>query len=189
MQQDGRQAVLLQGELVRLRAYSREDLPKARAMINDPEVRQFLMPGIPWPLRPEDEEKWYETLDPFGTGPYSLAIERLSDGEYLGGCGVNHVDWKNSKAEVGIFLGKQYWGFGYGTDALRVLVSFVFDEMNMHKVYLRVYSFNERAIQVYKSLGFKVDGVLRDNVFRDGQYHDELEMSVLRNEWRQLQSK
>jgi len=84
---------------------------------------------------------------------------------------------------VGIFLGKMHWNHGYGTDALSVLVDFCFNEMNLHKVYLYVFSYNERAIHTYEKIGFKVDATLRDNIFKDGKYQDELVMSILRSEW------
>jgi RimJ/RimL family protein N-acetyltransferase len=174
---------VLEGNLVRLRAYKREDLEKAREMYNDPDVNKFLRPGIPYPLRVEDEVKWYESLNPLGDGAYSFAIERISDGEYIGSCGIDAVDWKNSHAAVGIFLGKKYWDRGYGTDAFSTLIDFCFSEMNLHRIYLYVFQFNQRAIHTYEKIGFKVDGTLRENVFKNGKYQDELVMSILRNEW------
>lgn len=174
---------MLQGKVIGLRAYQHEDLEKARSIYNDPEVSQYLRPGIPYPLKVEDEEKWYESQNPFGNGPYAFAIERLSDGEYIGSCGIDTVDWKNSRASVGIFLGKEYWGRGMGTETITLLLDFCFSEMNLHKVYLYVFSFNERAIKCYEKVGFKLDGTLRENVFKNGQYRDELVMSMLRPEW------
>lgn len=171
------------GNLVRLRAYEKNDLEIARKFVNDPEVKKYLIPGIPFPLRVDDEEKWYNSLNPFGKGEYSFAIERIEDGKYIGGCGINKVDWKNSVAEVGIFLGKPYWNKGYGTDAMRVLVNFIFSEMNINKVKLEVFSFNERAIRSYEKVGFKIEGALREEIFRNGKYYNVIVMGLLRKEW------
>ena len=175
---------MLEGELVRLRAYRREDIDKVLRYINDPEVKKYLIPGIPFPLRKEDEEKWYQNLDAFSTKSYSFAIETLSDEEYIGGCGINNIDWKNSVAMVGIFLGRPHWNKGYGTDAMKVLVRFIFDEMNINKIKLGVYGFNKRAIRVYEKVGFKVEGVLREELYREGKYHDVYIMGLLRREWK-----
>ncbi len=172
------------GKLVRLRAYDRKDIDKAWEYVNDPEVKRFLVPGIPFPLRKDDEAKWYESLNPSSTNSYSFAIERLADGEYIGGCGINEVDWKNSHALVGIFLGKQFCNNGYSTDAMRVLVNFIFSEMNLHKVSLLTYGFNKRAIRSYEKVGFKVEGVLKENIYREGRYHDEIIMSIFKEEWK-----
>lgn len=108
----------------------------------------------------------------------------MEDNEYIGGCGINHVDWKNSRAEVGIFLGKPFWNKVYGTDAMRVLVNFIFNEMNLNKISLNVYSFNERAIRSYEKVGFKVEGVLKQHIYREGHYHDEIIMAILKSEWK-----
>jgi len=66
---------MLEGNLVRLRAYERDDLEKARMIYNDPEVNKYLRPDIPYPLRVEDEIKWYERLDPFGRGVILLPLK------------------------------------------------------------------------------------------------------------------
>jgi len=176
---------MFEGKKVLLREYRKEDVKKAWEYINDPDVKRFLMPGIPYPLRLEEEEKWFEGQSSSGD-TYNFAIVLKDTGEYIGGCGINTVDWKNSHACVGIFLGKKFWSKGYGTDAMKVLVNFIFSQMNINKVYLYVYSFNKRAIRSYEKCGFKIEGRLREHIFRDGKYHDEYIMSILRNEWKEL---
>ncbi|SHE36359.1 Protein N-acetyltransferase, RimJ/RimL family [Marinitoga hydrogenitolerans DSM 16785] len=171
------------GYLVKLRAYSKKDLDKTLEYINDLEVRKYINPGIVFPFRYEDEEKWYESINPDNGGKYTFAIEKIEDNKYIGGCGINEIDWKNSVATVGIFIGKPFWNKGYGTEAMKLLVNFVFNEMNINKVKLSVFSFNKRAIRSYEKIGFKVEGVLREEIFRDGIYHDEIIMGILRKEW------
>ncbi|OQY09032.1 MAG: GNAT family N-acetyltransferase [Marinitoga sp. 4572_148] len=175
---------MIEGKFVRLRAYSKNDLKKALEYINDYEIKKFLTPGIPFPYKMEDEEKWYENINPNGKGIYDFAIELKETNEYIGGCGINNVDWKNSVATVGVFIGKPFFNKGYGTEAMDLLVDFVFNEMNMNKVKLHVFSFNKRAIKSYEKVGFKVEGVLREQIFREGKYHDEIIMGLLRREWK-----
>ncbi|MBO8161851.1 MAG: GNAT family N-acetyltransferase, partial [Thermosipho sp. (in: Bacteria)] len=98
----------------------------------------------------------------------------------------NNIDWKNSVATVGIFLGRPHWNKGYGTDAMKVLVRFIFNEMNINKVKLSVYSFNKRGIRAYEKAGFKIEGVLREELFREGKYHDVYVMGILKNEWKNM---
>lgn len=173
------------GKMVKLRPYKKEDIPRILELINDEEIKSLLTPGIPFPYTFEDEVKWMDSLTAISSGVYSFAIETLSEGLYIGGCGVNSVDWKNSVVEVGIFIGdKAYLSKGYGTDAMRTLINFIFDEMNIHKVKLNVYSFNPRAIRSYEKLGFTKEGVLRKELFRAGAYHDIHVMGLFREEWR-----
>jgi len=171
------------GEKVKLREYKKEDIKQAQEYVNDPEIKSFLAPGIPFLYTYEDELKWFES-NTATKDTYNFAIETLAESKYIGGCGINSIDWKNSVAVVGIFIGdKNYWSKGYGTDAMKVLVSFIFDEMNINKVKLHVYSFNPRAIKSYEKCGFVKEGVLRQEIFRRGQYHDEIVMGLLREEF------
>ena len=171
------------GQKTRLRGYRKEDIDAALAFINDPEVKHYLAPGIPFPLTRQDEEKFFENNSAFND-TYSFAIETLK-GRYIGGCGINHVDWKNRFCEIGIFIGdKSLWGKGFGTDAFGVLVNFAFAQMNLDKVKLRVYDFNQRGIKSYLKLGFVQEGVMRRELFRDGEYHDIIMMGLLREEWK-----
>lgn len=179
---------MFDGKKVRLRAYRKEDIPQALEYINDPEVKRNLVIGVPFPLRLEDEEKFFENISA-AKDTYSFAIETLDGSNYIGGCGMNQVDWKNRYAVVGIFIGdEQYRGKGYGSDAMRILLRFIFDEMNMNRVKLFVFSFNQRAIKSYLKCGFKQEGTQRQEMFRDGQYHDTIVMGILRSEWEKLNS-
>lgn len=173
---------MFEGKLIRLREYHKEDIPLAWKYINDPEVRRNLTPGVPFPMRLEDEEKWYEQQEA-GKDTFNFAIERKEDNTYLGGCGINEVDWKNRCVTVGIFLAREYWDKSYGTDAMKTLLRFIFEQMNTHRVELRTYSFNPRAQRSYEKCGFKREAILRQRVFRDGQYHDEIVMAILYKEW------
>lgn len=171
------------GELVRLRDYGKEDLEMAKKFVNTPEVKQYVEPGIPYLYTLANEEKWYEAISA-NSDTYNFAIEDRKTGKYLGGCGVNEVDWKNSKVVVGIFIGaSEYRNKGYGTDAMKVLVKFIFEQMNINKVKLGAYSFNQRAIRCYEKVGFQVEGVLKEELFRNGKYHDIVEMSIFKKDY------
>lgn len=173
---------MYEGTLVRLRSYKREDIQTVTRYINDEEVKRNLSPGIPFPYTIEDEERWYESNTAL-KDTYNFAIETLKDSVYLGGCGINEIDWKNSKVVVGIFIGnKEYWNKGYGTDAMKVLIKFIFEQMNINKIKLNVYSFNERAIRCYEKCGFIREGVLRQEIYRDGKYYDEIVMGLLKSQ-------
>ena len=92
------------------------------------------------------------------------------------------MNWLSRVALVEIMIGdKDYLDKGYGTDAMKTLISFIFDSMNINKVRLSTFSFNERAIKSYKKCGFTVEGVLKNEIFKDGKYYDEIIMSIFRN--------
>ena len=115
---------------------------------------------------------------------YKFAIETIEESAFIGGCSTNDIDWKNSVATIGIFIGnKGYLGRGYGTDATKTLVAFLFNQMNINKIRLTCYSFNTRAIESYKKCGFVIEGVLRQKIFKDGKYHDRIAMGLLQNDF------
>ncbi len=166
------------GEKVFLRAYKEEDIPFAIKYMNDRELKKLLVTTIPFPMTPWEEEDFVKSQNSNNNGKYNFAIEDIESGKYIGGCGINDINWLSRVATVGIMIGdKDYWGKGYGTDAMKILVDFIFNNMNINKVKLGVFSFNEIAIKSYKKCGFEVEGVLKDELFKDGKYHDEIIMA------------
>jgi RimJ/RimL family protein N-acetyltransferase len=174
---------MIVGERVRLRPIEREDLPRYVRWFSDPEVRRHLLLYLPFSLA--QEERWFENLlNRLEKGDDVLLAIETADGVHIGNIGLHSIDWKNRSTELGIAIGeKEYWGQGYGTDAIRTLLGLAFEEMNLHRVFLRVDIDNERGIRCYEKCGFHRDGTLREAIFREGQYHDQLMMSVLVSEY------
>ncbi len=171
------------GKKVRLREYRKEDIPLKMTYINDPEISGSLTPDVPYPMTLHEEEKWFQSITAV-SDTYKFAIETLNDNQFIGGCSINSVDWKNSVATVGIFIGnKKYRSGGYGSDAMRVLLDFIFMQMNINKVRLTVYSYNESAIICYEKCGYKVEGILRQEIYKDGKYYDKISMGLLKAEY------
>lgn len=171
------------GKLVKLRAYKEEDIEKAVEFINDEEVKKFLDSNIPFPMTKWQEEEWVRSRKANADFTYDFAIEDLETGKYIGGCSINECDVKNRTCTIGIMIGdKDYWSKGYGSDALKVLIKFIFEEVNMNKIKLKVFSFNTRAIACYKKVGFKEEGILKKELYRNGKYHDEILMAIFKNE-------
>ncbi|HDN79985.1 MAG: N-acetyltransferase [Chloroflexi bacterium] len=172
---------MLRGRKVRLRAPEREDLPLFVRWLNDTEVTRYLT--LYWPLSMAEEEQWFENL--LKRENDRVFVIETEEGKPIGNMGLHNIDWKNRKAVLGIFIGeKDYWGKGYGTDAIKTLLRFAFEELNLNRVELRVFEFNTRAIRCYEKCGFVTEGRLRQSLFRNGRYHDELVMAVLREEWK-----
>ena len=83
---------------------------------------------------------------------------------------------------VWIYLDKRCWNKGYGKEAVLLLLEFAFKSLNLNKVYLDVGAFNQKAVNIYKSLGFEKDGILRQDVYMNGQYIDVIRMSAIESE-------
>lgn len=169
---------MYEGRLVRLRAFERDDLDANHAFVNDYETVRGMISGIPFPSSMADEQRWLDQQTSYTRGEYQFAIED-GGGDLVGRCGVIRLDWKNRVAEVAIMLGAPYRGRGYGTEAMALLTSFCFREMNLHKVKVSVFDFNAAAIRCYEKCGFVREGVLRGEIFRDGAYRDVVLMAKI----------
>jgi RimJ/RimL family protein N-acetyltransferase len=175
---------MIEGEKVRIRAIEKSDIAEIMKWINDPEVKSNLL--MRYPVSQYQEERWIETaLAADNQRNKTFALE-TKDGVYLGGIGLHKIDWENSNAEVGIVIGKkEYWNKGYGTDAMLAILDFGFNQMNLHRIYLRVFEFNQRGIRSYEKCGFQKEGVLRQDRYRQGRYYNTIIMGILKEEFRQ----
>jgi RimJ/RimL family protein N-acetyltransferase len=170
------------GTRVYLRPLEREDAPVFMAWLNDPEVTRTLVARRP--INRRAEEEFIDQLT-HSDDRISLGIALRQGDRLIGGTGLHQIDWRNRHAGFGITVGdKAEWGKGYGSEATRLIVGHAFATLNLNRVWLHVYEYNERALRTYEKLGFKREGVLRQDNFREGRYWDTIVMAVLREEWR-----
>ncbi|MGN0778626.1 MAG: GNAT family N-acetyltransferase [Aristaeellaceae bacterium] len=162
---------MLEGRLVRLRAFEQGDLDANHAFVNDADTLRGMLSGIPFPASYADERRWLEQQTSYTRGEYQFAVEDF-EGDLVGRCGINRLDWKNRVAELGIMIGTPYRRRGYGREAMELLCDFCFREMNLHKLKVSVFAFNEPAIRCYEGCGFKREGLLKSELWRDGAYRD-----------------
>jgi RimJ/RimL family protein N-acetyltransferase len=180
---------MLRGERVYLRAAERDDIPIFVRWMTDAETTSFL--SMRSPLSLEMEEDWFErTTAQQGKDGYFFTICRLDDDRPIGTIGLFGLDPYNGKAGLGITIGeKQLWGQGYGSDALNALVDFGFGALRLERIWLEVYDFNTRGRRSYEKCGFILEGTERHAAYREGRYVDVHLMSILRDEWQQLERK
>jgi RimJ/RimL family protein N-acetyltransferase len=175
-------ALLLRGELVRLAALNLEaDAEGFARWSRDSEYLRLL---DSMPARPESNRQFTQNLTEWlASHDFLFAVRALADDRLLGFMELEGLRWAHGDAWVGIGLGeREYWGRGYGTDAMRVMLRFAFTELNLRRVSLTVYEYNRRAIRSYEKAGFVVEGRVRQCLNRDGQWWDMLCMGILKEE-------
>ena len=164
-----------------LRPLERADAPQAAAWLNDPEVHYTLRTCFPITLRAEEEY-----IDRVTRSEHDLALVIVlrQDDRAIGLVGLHEIDLRNRHASFGITLGdKSSWGQGHGTEATQLIVGHAFATLNLNRVWLEVYEYNTRGLRAYEKAGFRREGVLRQDNFRDGRYWDTILMAILREEW------
>ena len=126
------------------------------------------------------EEKWI--LE--NQNDYNFAIVLREGDELIGNVSLVDVDNLNQTATLGIFIGeKDNRNKGYGKEAIKLILDYGFNVLNLKNVMLSVYSFNERAVNTYKKVGFKKIGERRKSVYRDNEYYNEVFMDILKDEF------
>lgn len=168
---------------INLRGYKQEDIDVLYGYFQDRELRESLMVSHPYPFTKVGMTNFVNTSMEPKLDKIEFAIENL-DGLLIGGCSIKEIDYKNSHASLGLFFGKNHQGKGYGQDSLKEICNYIFQELNLNKVKLRVFSFNTQGIACYKKVGFIQEGIARKEVFRRGEYHDSIIMGLLRSEFR-----
>lgn len=175
------------GNLVRLRPAEAEDVPLFVRWLSNPELRYYVTIRY---MSEALEKRWFEGMvtSTSGAAPARLhfVIETLDDAHPIGIVGLEDINWRDRNAEFGIIVGEpDFWGRGYGSDALRTILDVGFRWFNLHRIFLHVVAENARAIRSYEKCGFTHEGRLRDAVFIDGAYHDLLLMGILACEFNQ----
>ena len=174
---------ILVGERVRLRGVREDDLTTLAQWEMDPGRMATLTNWVAPPSEAAAKEriaKWSANEN----DNLGFAIETLGDLPVLvGNIGIWGVRPKDRCATLGIALGRQYIGRGYGTDAMRIIVDYGFREMGLHRIQLGVAPFNPAGIRAYEKAGFVEEGRLRESVLHDGRWYDEVLMSIIDHEW------
>ncbi len=175
--------VILQGEKCTLRPLMKEDAKVLAQMVNSPEAREYLQ--MVFPINDIAEEKWIERLYR-GYPQNDIVYGIVVDGRLVGTVGLHNINWTSRHATFGIAIWlPEYFGKGMGTEATKLMLQYAFDYLNMHRVKLEVYEYNERAIHVYKKLGFVEEGRWRKQRYLKGRYYDVILMGILKEEWEQ----
>lgn len=175
--------MLFESSRLKLRKMTTEDTKLYHKWRNDQEVMHSTNPSLDvYPM--ETTKEFVEQVILGSHSAKSYIIVEIENERSIGVVSLTNIDYKNRNAECIIDIGeKDYWGKGYGSEALKLLLDYAFYEMNLHRVSLRVFSFNDRAIRMYTKLGFCQEGNSRQSLFRDGKWHDIIHMGILQNEY------
>lgn len=184
-----RQPATLTGPRLRFVALGPEHFPAVRRWRSDPEVTRY------WIIKDVPDEaairQWYARNQAAGALVWTI----LSQGEPVGYVTFFELDEVNRKAELALMIGERsVWGQGFAKEALTTVLRHAFTPresggLSLHKVWLAVFAENTAARRAYSTIGFREDGVLREDMFRENAWHDQILMSVLENEFENAMTK
>lgn len=167
------------GEKVRLRALTPADAEICARWMSDRETTINTAGGGRMPMS-EDEERDFIMRNSYCT----FGIERTDDSRLIGTCSFFDVNHQARRCKIGILIGdKENRGRGYGSDALKTLLKFLFVDRNMYRVALEVFEYNKAAVAMYEKLGFVRECTYRKQAYAMGRYWDEYCYAMLRSEY------
>jgi len=166
-----------------LRPFEKEDIETYREWINNPEIGELIDRNLP--VSKYEHEIWYHKLIQ-NRDAVVFAIETIDEHKYIGNVWLWDINWRHHKAEVRIVIGdSDYQGIGLGTDALKLITECAFTELNLNKIYAYVLCYNQRAKKSFEKAGFKIEGILKQERFINGEYHDVLIVAMYRSDYDQ----
>lgn len=177
----------LVGKQVRLRPVEMADAKGAYwRWLNDPETTRFLEVGQ-FPITRKALEETVRAIR-HDSRTVFLAIMLQRTNVHVGNLKLGPIDWVHRHAPLGLIIGdKRFRGKGHGREAIELALQYAFGRLNLNKVTLGVSVDHKTAVHLYQRVGFKIEGRLRQHLFREGAYHDKFVMGLLRDEfWKRM---
>jgi RimJ/RimL family protein N-acetyltransferase len=173
----------LESEKIFLSMFTEEDYSKlVPEWYCDKDVTQFLSRGTLPPVREKLVSDWKKSLS--SDSEFEFSIVDKSSGKTIGLAGLHGVNWISRHGEFRILIGdKSYWGTGRGAEVCQLLVAYGFEALGLNKVWLGVNAANKRAHDSYLKVGFKNEGILRQELYKNGKFFDIIRLSILRSEY------
>ncbi|KUP22459.1 acetyltransferase [Paenibacillus sp. DMB5] len=179
----GKHSGLLTGERVYLRPLNREDAEVYYHMFFGEETRRLT--GTQKHINKEQISAYIDRKAGDDSGVLLLIALKEND-EVIGDIAIQDMDRGNRTANLRLAIGEErHQNRGYGREALLLMLEYGFGILNLHRIELEVYTFNSRAEHVYESVGFVREGVRRQTLFYNHEYHDVVMMSMLEQEYRE----
>ncbi len=174
---------LLETDRLKLREMTPDDVTSLLKHLGNPEVVRYIDTQ---PIKTKQQaDEWLKWMGSFFAAKDGLrwGITLKQDGVFIGSAGIHGWNREARFAEIGYDLAQPYWGYGYATEVARQLTDFGFDRMMLNRIEADVVSGNEASMRVLEKIGFKHEGVLRERVYKGGQYYDSHLFALLRKDY------
>lgn len=177
--------IFLEGKHLYLRPVSLEDLEPITQFRNDPEVWHYLARVHPCSIQLEKE--WIEKVMKEDSGSMMFAVVLKQKNKFLGTMGLGKINYIDGTAETGSMLGaKEEWNKGYAKEAKMLLLQYAFQTLNLRKVCSLAFAENKGSIKHNLNCGYQIEGVRKRHYYRDGKYHDQVQLAVFKTDWLKL---
>lgn len=168
---------------IKLRELEKADLEMLNSWRNDPELMSSLGNNFLF-ISGAVDAAWFENYLQNRDKAIRLSIITTPDNRYIGNVNLTSIHAINRSAEFSILIGSpQDRGKGIGREATHYMLRHAFEDRGLHRIYLSVLQENTAALKLYEKIGFKKEGVKRQDIFKNGQFHDVVIMAMLQSEF------
>ncbi len=153
-------------------------------LLGDPQVSRWLL-RVPFPYRVSDARGFILRAGRTRSEGTDLAlalVDRATD-RLVGGIGIHGIEWKHGHGEIGYWIGRPYWGYGYASEAVQGLVAVSFRSLRLHRVEAGIFRGNSGSENVLRKAGFSPEGVRRESFRKEGAWIDDMLFGLTRSEW------
>ncbi|MCD7937520.1 MAG: GNAT family N-acetyltransferase [Tannerellaceae bacterium] len=165
---------------IRLRTWRIEDIPLLARQANNPRIACNLTDGFPHPYTEEDAERFIRMT--MQTEP-ALFFAITVDDELAGSISLSpQTDIHCKNAELGYFLAEEYWGRGYMTEAVRQIVAYGFETLDITRIFARPFGRNRASQRVLEKAGFTLEACFKNTLYKNGDYLDEMVYGIRGNQ-------
>jgi len=174
---------MIKGKLVLIRAMESSDLELCQSLFNDPDIRRMVV-GWDFPVSMEAQRQWFNSLIE-KKNEVRFVIES-KEGKPIGLTGLWDIDWHNRHAAgaTKLILSDETKGKGYGRDAIMALSAYAFYEVGLNRLWGMIIDYNASSLKSYvERSGWKLEGTLRNHIFRDGTFHDVYYVACLKEDF------
>jgi RimJ/RimL family protein N-acetyltransferase len=165
---------------VSIRSWQLSDAADVAALINNKKVQDNLRDGIPYPYLEKDGEEFIASMLNARQGSiYAFAI--IADEKVAGSIGAFRQANNHSRtAEMGYYVGEEFWGKGVCTEAVKLACRYVFENSDIIRIYAEPFAYNTASCRVLEKAGFQFEGTLRSNAVKNGKIRDMRMYSIIR---------
>jgi RimJ/RimL family protein N-acetyltransferase len=172
---------VLESERLLIRLMELNDLEPARYLHNEESTLNRL--SDPFHVSQEEQIEWFKNLSKSRKSRrYSILLKESK--ELVGIVRMDNIDLVNRSCEIGADILAASRRQGIATEAYTRILDYIFGEMALHRIQLFTLVSNSEAVKLYGKLGFQKEGIVRESIFRGGNFNDMFLMGMLSHEWR-----
>lgn len=164
-----------------IREWRKEDAKNLAEMLNNKKILDNLRDGLPYPYTQKDAEEYINSMlsaDKTKTFAFAVTVNDIAIGS-IGVFRCNNIHFRT--AEMGYYIGEQYWGKGIGTSAVKQTINYIFSNTDIIRIFAEPFAYNTASCRVLEKAGFIFEGTLRNNAVKNGKVIDMKMYSCIKN--------